>query len=138
MLQMGSQRSSLPSSPENTAEDHSIYLLRKFWIVFLVFHSILICNFQKLAGVICENFMLMKCWKLQRWYCLNERRRGSFSISLLFWVPTFKRCFLTWFWWLHRNSHPDIFELGSYHSVGVERENILTLTLRSVNSLNAF
>lgn len=64
--------------------------------VSLVFY-ILTCDFQKLAGVICEDyFMLMRCWKSQCWNCPSARR-GSFYISLLSWVSTFKRrCFLTW------------------------------------------
>lgn len=132
-LQMDSQRSSLLSSPENTAEHHSIFLLRKFWIVFLLssttFSFVSFRNWQ----------VLPKFWKLQCWNCLCERRRGSFCISLLSWLFTFKRrCFITWHWWLHRDSHPDIFGLGSYHSIRVERESLLMLILKSVYSLNAF
>lgn len=107
--------------------------------VSLVFHNILICKFQKLAGIICENFMLMKFQKLKPWNCLCERRKGSFCISPWSWLSTFKRrCFLTWRWWLHRDSHPDILGLGSCHSVRLERKSLLMLTLKSVYSLHAF
>lgn len=81
--------------------------------------------------------MLTKCWKSQCWNCLCGKRRGSFCQSLLSWVHAFKRrCFLTWPWWLRGDSHPDIFGLDSYHSIWVERESILMLTLKSMYSLN--
>lgn len=92
-----------------------------------------------MAGVICENFMLMKFWKLQHWNCLCEGRRGSFCISLLSWLSPFKKgCFLTWRGRFHRDSHPDIFGLGSYYLVRVERESLLMFTIKLMYSLKAF
>lgn len=64
----------------------------------------------------------------------KEKRKALFiSVVLSIHLP---KNFLTWAWWSHGDSHPDVFGRDSYQSIKTERESICTVIAKSTHSLN--
>lgn len=119
-LQRDALGSSLLSSSENTAQDHGIFLLRKFWIIFVLFSITFLF-------IIFRNAQIF-WWRLL--FHANKMLKVP-MLELLLWKEK-RKLFVYLFYtdysnmalWLHGDSHPHIFgfNMRCYHLIGMKRE----------------